>query len=570
MLYAFGLEYLRLEPRVSRIRAGTRAPSVIYDVFSGCEKVNPMNSTSQHSNLVQYYVIYARYSSKGQNPLSIDDQISACRKFAADHAWKEFKVYSDAAISGAGSDRNGYQQLLRDACSPDRKFSIVLVNDSSRAGRDLQETLKLQNELAFHQVRLIAISQGIDSRNKQAKVLFTVHGLIDELYVEELSAKTHLGLIGCIERNTSTGGRCFGYTTGKHWTVNPDEAAIVVEIFKMNADGYSLKRIAAILNQRGIAPPRPRKGRLLGTWAHTCIREMLRNEIYIGMRTWNRRAFVKKPGTNKRVARMRPRDEWKVVECPDLRIVSDELWNRVQTRQRDLKERYAKPGRVSRAAYSAHLLSGILFCSECNGPLIIISGTGKYPRYGCSLAHTRGACSNRARIKESDLEKILFEQLQREFNNPAVVDSLVDELVQYQRESLNRNSAAERIRTIEGELRNLVANLAQLGLSEAVRDGILQREAELRELRSLVSSKRELSRSEITAEVVSALESIPVLFRKNPLLAKAKLAEHVERITMTPQPDNSYTVEGSWDLLGAQFAPQMVAGAGFEPATFGL
>jgi hypothetical protein len=39
---------------------------------------------------------------------------------------------------------------------------------------------------------------------------------------------------------------------------------------------------------------------------------------------------------------------------------------------------------------------------------------------------------------------------------------------------------------------------------------------------------------------------------------------------MHPQPYCIYLIEGGWDLLGAAFAPQMVAGAGFEPATFGL
>jgi hypothetical protein len=163
---------------------------------------------------------------------------------------------------------------------------------------------------------------------------------------------------------------------------------------------------------------------------------MLRNKIYIGTRIWNQNAYIKRPGTNKRVSRPREEGEWIRKDFPELRIVSDELWTRVQQRQRILKERYAKNGRISRGAHSAHLLSGLLICSECGGPLIVISGTGKYTTYGCSRAFNRSVCSNRAKIKESDLENKLFAQLQTAFNTPEVFDLLFGSLIQFQSELL--------------------------------------------------------------------------------------------------------------------------------------
>ena len=53
---------------------------------------------------------------------------------------------------------------------------------------------------------------------------------------------------------------------------------------------------------------------------------MLRNETYTGRLIWNRTHFVKRPGTNKRVPRERPRREWTILDRPELRIVSAELW----------------------------------------------------------------------------------------------------------------------------------------------------------------------------------------------------------------------------------------------------
>jgi len=253
-----------------------------------------------------------------------------------------------------------------------------------------------------------------------------------------------------------------------------------------------------------------------------------------------------------------------------LRIVSGELWARVQQRQRMLKDRYAKGGRLSRGAHSAHLLSGLLICSECGGQLIVISGTGKYTTYGCSRAFNRSVCSNRSRIKEAYLEQKLFSQLHVEFNTPQVLDSLVASLIQFQERLLAGTESAQRICELDVQLRNLIGELAQIGGSQALREGIRQREEELKNLKTLKSSRKELSPAEITNKVKDALQDIPALFKADPLLAKAKMAEHIDHITMHPQPDGTYLVEGEWDLLGQGFAPQMVAGAGFEPATFGL
>ena len=81
-----------------------------------------------------------------------------------------------------------------------------------------------------------------------------MHGVVDEHYWQEIGMKTHRGTAGCVERGTSTGGRCYGYNPGTIWTVNPEEAEIVIEIFTMSTDGYSLKKIAAALNSRVRSP----------------------------------------------------------------------------------------------------------------------------------------------------------------------------------------------------------------------------------------------------------------------------------------------------------------------------
>jgi integrase/recombinase XerD len=68
---------------------------------------------------------------------------------------------------------------------------------------------------------------------------------------------------------------------------------------------------------------------------------MLRRDLYVGKVVWNTSRFVKTPGTNKRVRRARPESEWRVVPHPELQVVSDEVWQRVQDRQKRLMAMYS-------------------------------------------------------------------------------------------------------------------------------------------------------------------------------------------------------------------------------------
>lgn len=285
--------------------------------------------------------IYARYSSEQQRPASIGDQIRKCCEYAERNGWvvDPRHIYTDEALSGVGSDRPGFTALLRAALAKPRPFGVILVDDTSRLSRSLVEAVQLQQKMTFEGIRIVAVSQGIDSLHEQAELLFAIHGIVDSLYVKEIALKTHRGLEGLALQGLHTGGRCFGYRTvktteGYRLEVLPEEAAIVRHIFELYASGMSLKKTSAYLTAENI--PRPRTGKRLGkpTWVYTCIREMLRRELYIGKIVWNRSRFLKNPGTNKRVQRARPQKDWILFERPELRIISDDLWNRVQARIR--------------------------------------------------------------------------------------------------------------------------------------------------------------------------------------------------------------------------------------------
>src|SRR5687768_16732465 len=102
---------------------------------------------------------YARYSSDAQREASLEDQLRNCRTYAQRHGWPEPSVYTDAAVSGARLDRPGYRMLLAEA----GRFDVILVDDLSRLSRDSVESAKAVKRLTFAGVRLIGVSDGVDT-----------------------------------------------------------------------------------------------------------------------------------------------------------------------------------------------------------------------------------------------------------------------------------------------------------------------------------------------------------------------------------------------------------------------
>lgn len=399
---------------------------------------------------------YARYSSDRQSPASIDDQLRMCRQHADKENWEflDGQVYTDEELSGAGADRPGFVKLIQALSQVPEPFDVLLVDDTSRLSRNRGDLEKLVERLKFAGIRVVAVSQGIDTQNEQSDVLMTVHGLVDSLYIKELAKKTHRGLTGRALKGLNTGGRCYGYDNVPVPTilgadgvpavrkqVNQTEAAVIRRVLQMYADGGSLKSITKTLNAEHVPTPHKRSGRRFTTWCPSAIREMLRRELYVGRIVWNRRHFVKKPGTNKRMSRERPKSEWLIFEQPELRIIGEDLWQRVQNRIAWVNEKYNygnRPGLAHRAATSPNILSGFLKCGVCGANLIIVTGRGKngHHRYGCPQNYNRGACSNGLKERADVLEGCLFSELQSAVLRPEAVEYAVREFERQLQSSL--------------------------------------------------------------------------------------------------------------------------------------
>ncbi|MEL6280949.1 MAG: recombinase family protein, partial [Pseudomonadota bacterium] len=305
--------------------------------------------------------VYARYSSDQQSAHSIEDQFRLCREEIARRGGQVVETYADYAISG-GSLRNrpGIQELLADARNSG--FDLVVAEALDRLSRDQEDIAAIFKRLRHFEIGLSTLAEG-----EISELHVGLKGTMNALFLKDLAQKTWRGQRGRVEHGCAGGGASYGYRVVRRLLadgtpvrgereVDADEAAIVQRIFEEYASGLTARRIAAGLNAETIPGPRG------GLWNASTINGsrqrrngILNNELYVGRLVWNRQRFLKDPETGRRVSRPNPEGEWVIVNTPELRVIDDELWERVQS----LKARYASQAGNKRQT-KKRLLSGLV------------------------------------------------------------------------------------------------------------------------------------------------------------------------------------------------------------------
>ena len=542
--------------------------------------------------------IYARYSSENQRDASIADQFRVCREFAQRQGWQVAAEFSDHAVSGATIMRPGFQTMMREALK--KKFDIVMAEALDRFSRDQEDTAGLFKRLTFAGVNIVTLAEGDITH-----LHIGLKGTMNALFLKELAEKTRRGLRGRIELGKAGGGVSFGYrivrrlengvvTTGERDIV-PEEAAIVRRIFDDYRTGASPKQIAKALNGEGVRGPR---GAL---WSPSTIHGnpergigILHNGLYIGRLVWNRQRFLKDPDTGKRVARANPPSEWITKDVPELRIIDDEVWQAVQTRYASVQRKWKKAEegrRFNQFRRPKYLFSGLTKCGECGAGFIIYSRD----HLGCFGTRDRGTCTNKLTIARQEVEERVLCALQDKLMRQDFFEEFCREFAK----EMNRLRMEQRA-GLSGAKRGLERVKRDIQkVIEAIKAGFALPELKM-EMDALQARKEELLASLSTAEEPAPLlhPTMADLYRsKVQKLAEALQREDtrleasemlrglIDAIVLTPE-KGQLRVELRGNLAAMLIAAQetkrspdtgdllvpvqLVAGAGFEPATFGL
>lgn len=313
---------------------------------------------------------------------SIVNQKSMLEEYAKNNGFSNPVHYADDGYSGGNFERPSWKRLVADIESG--KVGCVIAKDMSRIGRDYLQT-GFYTEVLFreHSVRFIAISNGVDSADKNSGEFTPFLNIMNEWYLRDCSRKAIAAykLRGNSGKPT-TNHAIYGYKKDPndkhHWLVDEEAAAVVKRIFNLAVEGYGVYQIAQILKNDKIERPSYYLGKQgLGTrqnnalenpyeWNTSTIGDMLSKPEYIG-HTVNFR-WYKEHYKDKKALRHSP-DKWVIIENTHEAIIDKETWELVQ-KLRQIVRRIDTTG-------EANPLTGLVYCADCGKKMYNHRGRSK-------------------------------------------------------------------------------------------------------------------------------------------------------------------------------------------------
>ena len=359
---------------------------------------------------------YCRVSTEKEAQIdSLEKQIEFFNEFTKKNGYELYKLYADEGISGKQiKHRKQFQQMMQDAKA--KKFDKVVVKDVSRFARNTVDLLQSIRELKSYGIEVDFLNNG-EIMEGGSEFILTILGAMAQQESANMSKRVKFG-----KDITAKKGRVpnivFGYDKilDERYTlkINEEEAKIVKEIFESYVyKGIGTTKIAWDLNDRGI-----RTKKTKSKWVQTSIVRMLKNPIYTG-RVTNKKSEVTDfiTGTRKDL----PEEEWIVVERPEMRIISDELFNRAQEVLAQRSNEFKLNNKREKTEY---VFSTLIYCKHCGYSFRRIrrkyTNDGKeYIRWVCSGRNSMGVnhCPNTTVIDEEELLNAIKEYLKNIISN---------------------------------------------------------------------------------------------------------------------------------------------------------
>ena len=360
----------------------------------------------QRNNTAAIYCRLSRDDGNDAESNSIGTQRDMLLRYAKERGFAVYSEYIDDGISGTTFDRSGFKRMIADI--EDGKVGIVLCKDLSRFGRN-NALVAYYTELVFPEadVRFIAVNDAIDTAmgDSGGNAVMPFMSVVNEYYARDISKKVR----SARKTRALNGEHCSGRTpygylkdpSNKHRLVIDEETAPIVQrIFQMCADGLGVYQISSKLAQDKILTPSSleylRTGKFASyydpdypwDWKARTIAAILRNPMYLGHMVSHTQ--MSKSFKSKKVVCV-PRDEWIIVEDKHAPLVSQEMFDKVQTIVK-IKKRENKQN-------IPNMFAGYVFCSDCGNKLNLHnnSGSGTRSYYMCN-GYRRGTRTGENRL----------------------------------------------------------------------------------------------------------------------------------------------------------------------------
>lgn len=193
---------------------------------------------------------YCRVSTDLQlDGVSLEVQEMRITDYCTQHGHNLIKIYKDA-LSGKDINRPQLQLMLSELLSEE----IVAVVDLSRLSRTTLDALQLIDQFTKMHVGFISITQPFDTTTPVGEAMMTVQLGFNQMERKNTALKVKGAMQALRQQGKLRGKPPFGWKfVGKDrdFEPEPDQQRITDKIRELYAQGTTINRIAAILNQNG-------------------------------------------------------------------------------------------------------------------------------------------------------------------------------------------------------------------------------------------------------------------------------------------------------------------------------
>jgi len=430
---------------------------------------------------------YIRVSTERQvEGYSIEGQITQIEQYCQFNGYELVDIYADRGISGKSMNRPELQRMLNDA--KNGKLDCVMVYKTNRLARNTSDLLTIVEELHRQNVEFFSLSERMEVKNSTGKLMLQILASFSEFERNTILENIYTGQRQRALEGYYQGNLPLGYNNipdnKKELMINQHEANIVKYIFESYAKGHGYRKIANALNHKGYVT---KKGNPFSISAVTYI---LSNPFYIGKiqfakyKDWNDK---RRKGLN---------DNPVIAEGKHTPIISQDLWDKVQARKKQVSEKPQVHGK------GTNILTGIISCPQCSAPMAasnttntLKDGTKKRIRYySCSNFRNKGSkvCSANS-VRADVIEKYVMDQILEIVKSDKVLKQVVERVNQENQvdvAALNHDIAykQQQFDEISTKLKNLIQTIEDNpDLTSALKPTIHQYETQLNDITNQIN-----------------------------------------------------------------------------------
>ena len=494
--------------------------------------------------------------------MSISTQKTMLKDYAKRNGFLNCQFYVDDGYSGTNYDRPAFRQLIEDI--QDGEVSTLITKDLSRLGRNYLETgTYIEVFFPNHNVRYIAINDGVDSIDNAQMDITPFRNIINEMYAKDTSRKIKSALHARkMQGKYMATTAPFGYQKDEkdhnHLVIDEVTAPVVELIFSIAEEGVGLHTICNRLRKAKVMKPSFYKKELferfmdeekMYDWDTAYVSQILHNPVYAGNLT-----VADKPTKTMRSKKRQyiPYAEREIIYGTHEPIIEQSRWNTVQ---KILQSRPPVIGESS-SGYD-NIFRGVIKCADCGSAMLakveqkrkrnnVLDKTfyccTKYRKFG------KDGCSSH-NIEARTVHEVVLTDIQKHAgqaltDRKTMVMDIAERLnlqmsADREQQKKELRQCKQRVSEIENLYAKLYEDLTRELLTEkrfqmlSARYDSEQEEltAKIKELeKSAIADKEQLSSIEHFAEQISGYAGITELNFKiiNQLIEKILVSEPVE------------------------------------------